>query len=104
MVKINNSINGVDDSHKDLSFQLISNFDDLKSDKDKKEYIRQLRISQAKFYRTLSEILTERLKNPPKPIPDKSLFKADVTRMDRIALINLIDDIRFLLAVKYRTF
>lgn len=104
MAKINNSINGVDDSYKDLSFKLIANFDNLESKADKREYIRQYEISHVKFYRTLAEILTDRLKNPPKPIPDTSLFKADVASMDRVAMINFIDDIRFLLAVKYRTF
>jgi hypothetical protein len=105
MAKINNSSNQDDNNSLSFpSYELIANFDKLKTEKDKLKYIKELALSEIKAFRSLSEILQERLENPPKPIPDKSLFLTDTSQVDRVGLINLVDDIRFLLAVKYRTF
>ena len=105
MAKINNSSNQEDyNPLSKPSYKLIAHFDSLDKEADKLEYIRNFAISDVKFFRSLAEILQKRLENPPKPIPDKSLFMADTSRMDKEGLINLVDDIRFLLAVKYRTF
>ena len=104
MATINTSSNQADNSLSFPLYELIANFDKLKSEEDKLKYIKEFAISEVKAFRSLSEILQERLENPPKPIPDKSLFLTDTTLLDRVGLINLVDDIRFLLAIKYRTF
>ena len=86
------------------SYALIASFDKLKTEEDKLKYINEFSESEVKAFRSLAETLQERLENPPKPIPDKSIFSTDPSLLDKQGLINLVDDIRFLLAVKYRTF
>ena len=104
MANPNNSSNQANKSLSFPSYELIGNFDKLKSEEDKLKYVREFAISEVKAFRTLAETLQERLENPPNPIPDKSLFLTDTSLLDKQGLINLVDDIRFLLAVKYRTF
>jgi hypothetical protein len=48
-------------------------------------------------------LLKKRMQNPPPPIPDKTIFIANLDLMDREKLKMFCDDLRFLLATKYFT-
>jgi len=106
MATINNSNNPP------CVFQLIMKFDKLKTDikkkghiyKLKQEYIYKLEGSEVQFLRELATLLKERMQNPPPPIADKTIFVANLDLMDRQKLKMFCDDLRFLLATKFRTF
>lgn len=84
-------------------FKLIVTFDKLKTDKEKKERINNLKGSEVKFCRELATLLKERMQDPPPPIPDKTIFIADINLMDIDKLRGFCDDLRFLLATRYFT-
>ena len=92
-------------------FQLIVKFDKLKTDikkkghiyKLKQEYIYKLEGSEVRFLRELATLLKERMHYPPPPIPDKTIFIANLDLMDREKLKMFCNDLRFLLATKYFT-
>ena len=84
-------------------FKLIMKFDKLKTEKEKKERIRNLKGSEVKFCRELATLLKERMEDPPPPIPDKTIFIANLDLMDREKLKMFCDDLRFLLATRYFT-
>lgn len=102
---INNhsSINGYHNSSPCV-YQLIVKFDKLKTDKERKDHINKLKGSEVKFCREMAVLLKERIKEPPPPIPDKTIFVADIHCMGIDALRMFCDDMRYLLATKYRTY
>ena len=102
MATINNSSNE-DSILPRPEYTLIVDFDQLKSEEDKKESIKQLEMSHIGFFNTLAKIFSERLKTPPKKIPDKIIFSVDTETLHRAELIRMIDKMRFLLAIKYST-
>ena len=85
-------------------FQIIVKFDKLKTRIQKKGYIHRLKSSEVKFCRELATLLKERMQNPPPPIADKTIFVANLDLMDRQKLKMFCDDLRFLVATKFRTF
>jgi len=97
MATINNS------SNPPCPFHLIMKFDKLKTDIKKKGHIYKLEGSEVKFLRELATLLKERMKYPPPPIPDKTIFIANLDLMDRQKLKMFCDDLRFLLATSYFT-
>jgi hypothetical protein len=84
-------------------FKLIVKFDKLKTDIQKKGFIHRLKSSEVKFCREMAVLLKKRMQNPPPPIPDKTVFIANLDLMDKEKLKMFCDDLRFLLATKYFT-
>ena len=104
MANLNNSSLNDSCNSPPCVFQTIMKFDMLKTRIQKKGYIHRLKCSEVKFCRELATLLKERMENPPPPIPDKTIFVADIHYMGIDALRMFCDDIRYLLATKYRTY
>ena len=85
-------------------FQIIMKFDKLKTRIQRKGYIHRLKSSEVKFCRELATLLKERMQNPPPPIADKTIFIANLDLMDKDKLKMFCNDLRFLVATKFRTF
>lgn len=102
MANINDSSNQSYDPINE-SYELIASFDLIESEQEKLDRIRQLELSGVQFLKNHAEILQERLESPPPPIPNKSVFQADYQAMDKEELASFINEMRFMLAVKYST-
>ena len=104
MATINNSSLNDSCNSPPCVFQIIMKFDKLKTRIQKKGYIHRLKSSEVKFCRELATLLKERMQNPPPPIADKTIFIANLDLMDKDKLKMFCNDLRFLVATKFRTF
>jgi len=104
MANLNNSSNNGGNLNPPCLFQFIVQFDKLKTEQAKLRKIKILRFHQSSFCREVSKILSKRMNENLTPIPDKSIFVSNLNFLDKQGLKNLCNDMRFLLATKFRTF
>ena len=94
------SVNGIDNVK---PFEFIRFFDSLNDKSNQTKLIRTLQKSDDYLLTDLSKFFEKRLKIIPPYLPDKTIFTTDVVNIDKLQLIEYVDNLRLLIALRYLT-
>ena len=100
MANINFSANGIDNVK---PYQVIRFFDALDTRSKKLRMIKTLKYSNDFTAIDLSKFFQKRLNLIPPQLPDKTILSADVVNISKLELIQYIDSLRLLIAIRYLT-
>ena len=94
------SVNGIDNVK---PFEFIRFFDSLNDKPTQTKLIKTLQKSDDYLLNDLSKFFEKRLKKIPPYLPDKTILTTDIVNIDKLQLIDYIDKLRLLVALRYLT-
>ena len=94
------SVNGIDNVK---PFEFIRFFDSLNDKPTQTKLIKKLQKSDDYLLNDLSKFFEKRLKIIPPYLPDKNIFTTDIVNIGKLELLEYIDNLRLLVALRYLT-